>query len=170
MRNQIWVLFIDLKFKGYYLSLLVDKYQKWERNTNIFLALVSSGSIAAWAIWNDIPLIWGAIIAVSQVLTVVKPYFPYYKYVKELNDKSYRVNNLSIELERLWYKLQHKKISDDDSDELYFEYKKAITEILKFGDDTIFNEKKEIESKANERMKVFLKNNYDIVIDTNQKI
>lgn len=168
MRNQIWATLNDMKFKGYCLGLLVDKFQRWDRNINIYLALASSGSVAAWAIWNNYPMLWGGIIAVSQVLTVVKPYFPYFKYVKELNAKSFRVDNLNIEFERLWYKIQHKKITDDEAVEIYFEHKKLIAEIFNFGDDTLFKVTSQIEAKANERMKVFLKNNYDITISINQ--
>jgi hypothetical protein len=167
MREQIWAFLNDTKFKGYCLTFLVNKFQKWDRNINIFLAIASSTSIAAWAIWKVNPLIWAAIIAASQVLTVIKPYFPYFKYVKELNAKSFRVDLLNIEFERLWYKLQNKKITEDEAVEIYFDLRKHTTEIFNFGDDTIFDVKKDIEQKANERMKVFLKNNYGISININ---
>ncbi len=165
MRDQIWALLNDAKYKGYCLGFLIDRYQRWDRNINIFLALASSGSIAAWAIWQINPIIWGIIIASSQVLTVIKPYFPYFKYVKELNDKSSKVDVVNIDLEELWYKLQNVKISDDEAVKNYFTIKKKLTEILKFTDDTIINIDKKIERKANERMQVYLKNNYQILID-----
>lgn len=167
MREQIWATLIDTKFKGYCLSFLVDKFQKWDRNINIFLALASSTSIAAWAIWEVNPMIWAAIIALSQVMTVVKPYFPYFKYVKELNTKSSQVDLLNIEFERLWYKLEHRKITTDEGVEIYFDLRKQMTDVFKFSDDTIFDVKSNIEQKSNERMKVFLKNNYGILININ---
>lgn len=167
MKDQIWATLCDTKFKGYCLTSLVDKFQRWDRNINIFLAVASSGSIAAWAIWQVYPMVWGLVIAVSQVLTVLKPYFPYFKYVKELNSKSFSIDQLNIDTERLWYKIQHNKISDDDAVENYFDIRKRATEILNFGDDTIFNVNDKIEKKANERMKVFLKNNYNISIQVN---
>lgn len=168
MREQIWATLNDLKFKGYCLSLVVDKFQRWDRGINSFLAIASSGSIAAWAIWNKYPLVWGTIIAVSQVLTAIKPFFPFFKYVKELNAKCFRVEQLNIEFEHLWYKIQNQKITSEKSEELYFEYKKTIADILSFGDDTVFNVSKIIESKANEKMKRYLKNHYQIEININQ--
>lgn len=48
-------------------------------------------------------------------MTVIKPYFPYYKYVKELNGKSLRVDNLNIEFEKLWDKLQAGKLTEDEA-------------------------------------------------------
>ena len=164
MRTKIWAILCDVKFKTYILSYLVDKYQKWERNLNIFLVIASSSSIAAWAIWKVNPFLWSSIIAGSQVLTVVKPYFPYFKYVKELNSKLLRLENLNIEIEKLWYKLQENKINEDEASELYFEIKKQITDILNFNDDTIFDVSEEMKDIANQRMKNYLATNYNVHI------
>ncbi len=163
METKIWSLLNNIKFKGYCLGFVVERFQKWDRNINIFLALASSGSIAGWAIWNNYPIVWGSIIASSQVLTVIKPYFPYFKFVKELNKKCYQVDNLSIETERLWYDFRNESIEENIIAERYFDLKKQLTEIFTFGDDTIFNVTKKIENKADECMKTYLKNEYDII-------
>jgi len=165
METQIWSLLNNTKFKGYCLGFVVERFQKWDRNLNIFLALASSGSIAGWAIWNDYPIVWGVIIASSQVLTVVKPYFPYFKYVKELNKKCYQVDGLSIEAEKLWYDFRNELISTEIAAERFFDLKKQLAEIFTFGDDTIFSVTKKIEEKANQRMKVYLKNEYEITVE-----
>jgi len=162
MKDRIWALLCNTKFKGYCLSILVDKFQRWDRNINIFLAAASSGSIAAWAIWKIYPFVWGLIIAISQIMTVLKPYFPYFKYVKQLNSKCFNVELLNIDIERLWYKIQNGKISEDEAEEIYFDIRKRVTEIENFEDDTIFNVSEKTEQKANKRMQVFLRNNYNI--------
>lgn len=167
MRNQIWASLCNYKFKGYCIALLVQKLQKRDRSVNIFLALASSGSIAAWTIWNQYPIVWSAIICSSQVFTAIKPYVPYYKYVKELNAKCLRLDVINIEFEKLWYKIQYKKLDDDQAAELYFDYKKLATEILTFNDDTIFTVTKKIETLANYKMKIFLKSTYDTDISLN---
>ena len=169
MRTQIWGSLCNLQFKSYCLALLVKRYQRWERNINVFLAIASSTSIAAWAVWKVTPIIWASIIAISQILTVVKPYFPYFKYVKEFNLKCIRLEIINIEFERLWHKLQTKKITDDSADDLYFDLRKQISELLNFSDDTIFEVTPTIEKKANERMKYFLQTNYGISINVNSK-
>jgi hypothetical protein len=169
MRTQIWGALCNLQFKSYCLTLLVKKNQHWDRNINVFLAIASSTSIAAWAIWKVTPIIWASIIAVSQVLTVVKPYFPYFKYVKEFNLKCVRLELMNIEYERLWHRLQNKKVTDDEADEQYFELRKQTSEILNFSDDTIFEVTPLIEKKANEMMKNYLQTNYGISININNK-
>lgn len=167
MRTQIWGALCNIQFKSYCLSILVKRYQHWDRNINVFLAIASSTSIAAWAIWNITPIIWATVIAASQVLTVVKPYFPYFKYVKEFNLKCIRLELINIEFERLWYRIQNNKINDDESEELYYELRKQTTEILNFSDDTVFEVTSSVEKKANEKMKYFLQTNYGISINLN---
>lgn len=40
-------------------------------------AIASSGAIAAWAVWRSYPMIWGGIIALSQVADALKDVFPF---------------------------------------------------------------------------------------------
>jgi hypothetical protein len=167
MNDQIWGLQCNLKFQSYCLAFLVAKFQKRERNLNLFLAIASSGSIGAWAIWQQIPMVWASIIAGSQILTVVKPYFPFYKYAKDLMAKCSKAEILNIEMERLWYKVQTNKITEDEASELYFDLKKQVTELFNSGDDTAFDVNKSIEEKANKKMAIFLKNTYGIQITLN---
>ena len=164
MKTQIWSILCDLKFKEYCIGLLISKFQKIDRNINIFLALTSSGSIAAWVIWKEYPIFWGGIIAVSQVISAIKPYFPYNKYVNELNDRYLKVEFINIGLEQLWYKYSRKKIAEEDSNLQYVEIRKEIANALNFSSDTIFEVDKRIEEKANKKMMIFLKNNYGITI------
>ncbi len=167
MKKKIWATLNNVKFKGFCLDHLINKYQKIDRNINIYLAIASSGSIAAWVIWNQFPMVWGTIIASTQVITVVKPYVPYFKYVKELKGKLLKIENLNIELERLWYYYTIKKISKDEIETRYFALQKEITEVLNFQDDTILTVTKAIEEKANKKMQIFLKTNYNLEIQIN---
>jgi len=42
-----------------------------------FLAITSSSSIGAWAIWNEYSWILASIIAFSQVITAIIPFLAY---------------------------------------------------------------------------------------------
>jgi hypothetical protein len=164
MRDKIWAALANIKYKGYLIDLLVNAFQRWDRNINIFLALTSSGSIAAWAIWKKYEIIWGIIIALSQIVTVIRPYFPYYKYVKELNAKSLKIENLNIEFERLLDKLQRGKLNEDQAADIYYNLQKEGNEYFNFNDDTVFLVTQKMKLKANISMKYFLKSNYNIEI------
>jgi hypothetical protein len=162
MRDKVWSLLSDCKFKSFYMGFMIFKFQKRDLIINIFLAVAASGSIAAWAIWNVYPMLWGAIIATSQIVTTIKPYFPYYKYVKELNEKLVRINYLNIELEKLWYKMQEEKITLDDASEQYFILQKELTDILNFSDDSVYDVNNNAKKKAETEMKIFYKSQYNI--------
>lgn len=165
IRGKVWATLVNVKFKGYLLGYLVEHFQKWDRGVNIFLAVASSGSIAAWAVWQEVPMLWAGIIALSQVVNVIKPYFPYYKYVKELNAKCLRCDSMNIEFERLWGKMQSGKITDEAAEEAYYDLRKQMVELFNFGDDTIFDVGDKMEGKANKRMKIFFESNYGVTIN-----
>lgn len=164
IRGQVWALLNDCKFKEFVLEGLIDKYQRIDRGINIFLAIASSGSIAAWALWKEVPLLWATIIAFSQVFLTIKPYFPFYKYVKEMNSKKLGFVKLAIDLEKLWYKIQNQKIDNNQIPDEYFELKGTLGELESFGDETIFKVSKAREKAAEDRMRVFLKKNYSVII------
>ena len=147
----------NMKFKGFIFGLLVKKYQRLDRNVNIFLALASSGSIAAWAVWKEFPLVWSSIIALSQVIMAIKPFFPYYKITKELNSRCLKTDLLNIEYERFWNKIQRGKMTEDEMEQDYYDYRKTFAELLSFPDDLVFETSKRIESTANASMKTYLK-------------
>lgn len=50
LRDRVWKNLINYKYKSYVIELLHCKYQYWDRSINVFLAIVSGGSIATWAI------------------------------------------------------------------------------------------------------------------------
>lgn len=87
-RNQktYWDLFYDLCLYFRYLEVYQEHDQRAIRYINISLALTSSGSVAAWAVWHEIAWIWALIVAGSQVLNVSSAYMPY-----RLREKTLRV-------------------------------------------------------------------------------
>ena len=104
MRTQIWYALCNVNFKAYLIGILVSKYQRRARSINIFIALVTSSSVAGWTIWDKYKAIWGVIIVVSQVVNIIKPYIPYTKFVNKLNSISQELNSLTVDYEKLWYK------------------------------------------------------------------
>lgn len=165
--DNIWATFCNMKYKGFLFGLLVHKYQKLDRYVNIFLALASSGSIAAWAVWKNYPILWSSIIAISQVITTIKPYFAYNKIAKELNNRCLKMDLLNNEYARFWNKIQRGKLTEDTIEQYYFDYNKTYTEVLNFSEDLVFDTSKELEKKANLKMKTFLKSFYGIEISVN---
>jgi hypothetical protein len=58
----------------------------WISRLGALKAVVSSGTIGAWAIWKDYAIIWGGLIALVQVIDALKDYIPQAKHAKAASD------------------------------------------------------------------------------------
>lgn len=164
LRERVWKTLINNKYKGYVIQLLYCKYQKWDRWINVFLAVISCGSIATWAVWKELPMLWAGLIALSQFVNAVKPWFPYNKYVKEFSSKSLKIDNFNIEYERLFNQLQTDAIDDKIAEKQYYDFMKEYSTLLRFSEDVIFDVSKQdvIEKKATELNKTYFRTHYNV--------
>ena len=76
MQEKYWRYMVQIKAWIFYLDLYAEDSYKWDKRINIFGAIASSTSIAAWTIWSQLSYVWSVIIAVSQVLTAIKSFMP----------------------------------------------------------------------------------------------
>lgn len=147
-RSQIWNFLIDSKTNEYLSSFVVKQYQKWDLWTNVFLVIATSSSIATWAIWGKLPILWATIIAVSQIITLIKPYFLFPKYIKVFYEKKIQWQNLSLELEELWHKYENEIIDKANASNIYFTLRKRCLTFDKVPDDIIFFDFNNLQEKA----------------------
>ena len=162
MREKVWYNLLDCKFKVFYFQELFLKYQVIERRLNIFLGLTSSGSIASWAIWNELHFIWVLLIATSTIIFVIKPYFPFHKYRTDIDKVSTALEKLQLEYEKLWFQVDTDGLDDKEIFNRFIYLQSEKNKILKFSDDTILKDDKKIEKKANQQMDSYLLQNYNI--------
>ena len=147
MRNRVWGSLSNFVFKVYVIDAMVMRYQKYDKRINICLAIVSSSSIAAWTVWQIVPQLWAGMIAITQVIQAVKPYFPYSRYIRALNEKS---------------KLLHKTLTTEEIADHYFNLKAEAEKVCFFGDDmNCIPQKSDIEY-ANQETAAYLRSNYNV--------
>jgi hypothetical protein len=103
--------------------------REWENNINIISAIVSCSSISAWAIWNRFQLLWGIIIAGSQVLNAIKPHLPQIKNAKNLSDYESELVRLLCDVKRDWYKIENGELTGEEINELIYRYDLKAVEI-----------------------------------------
>lgn len=76
---------------------------------------------------------------------IVKPYFLFPKYIKTFNEKSIRWQQISVELEHLWYDFNEKNLTEDEAGKKYFDFKKQILTFDNVSEELIFfNHKKQL--------------------------
>ena len=131
MRDRIWNNLYNIKFKALYTCECSKKAEKYGRIYSLFIAMTSAGSIATWTAWEKIPSVWAVIVAVSQVLHVSKPYFPFIKNDKAFLELSYEFESLYIEFEKLWYCFENDKITTDEAEQQFYELREKEFHIEK---------------------------------------
>lgn len=112
-QQKYWNQLKELKVHVFYLQIYAVKQQRNDHCINIFLAITSSASIAAWAIWKDFQFIWACIIAASQVITAVKPLLPYKKRLVALSALGDEISKLSLASERDWFSVAEGKWTEE---------------------------------------------------------
>ena len=156
MRNRIWYTLVETKTNEYYTTSVTRFYQLCEWLTNTFLVIATSTSVAAWVTWQKHPLIWILIIGGSQLVTLIKPFLLFPKYVKTYNEKSVALQNIACDLESLWYQFNREKITEDEAEQEYNAIKKRLVENDRFPDEVIVFTHKTSLNKAEARANSFL--------------
>lgn len=96
----------------------------------MFLAIMSSGSIASWAIFKEYSFIFGSLIAMSQVLSAVKSYLPFAKRLKSLQGITNDLETLFLEMENEWYNVSVGKLTEEQIHKSYMRYKNKKHQIM----------------------------------------
>ncbi|HBR93309.1 MAG TPA: hypothetical protein DEA90_04005 [Opitutae bacterium] len=117
MRERFWKNLINTKFQAYYYIDLAWLIENGDRMINFIIGFVSSASIAAWALWDNIPWLWASIVVVSQIIIVAKPYLPFIKDVNTYIEYSYDLERLYLEYEGHWHQLE--KVDFDGAEEIF---------------------------------------------------
>lgn len=148
LEEIVKVEFRDCRFHADCMALLVKEFRTRDKWMNGILAITSSSSIAGWAIWDEYGKVWGFLIALSQVITAIKPLFPFNKHVHTLNTHCYKQEALFLELEELWFKVKDKRIDEDEARQQLTYLKKRIAENEFFDDDDSFEFSKKVIAEA----------------------
>jgi hypothetical protein len=112
-QQKYWNQLKELKVHVFYLQIYAVKQQRNDHLINVFLAVTSSTSIAAWALWKEHQFIWALIIALSQVVTAIKPLLPYKKRMTALSSLADEISKLSLASERDWFSVAEGKWTEE---------------------------------------------------------
>jgi len=98
-----WRELTQLKEHSYYINEYIVQDQKISRSISSFLAITSSSSIGAWVIWENYAYLWGAIIALSQVVNAIRQFLPYKERLTHLPGLKNELAFLCLEMEKSWF-------------------------------------------------------------------
>ncbi len=161
-QQKYWSLLKELKTHVIYLHNYAANSEWWNKAINIFLAITSSSSIAAWAIWQEYQIVWAIIIALSQVVTAIKPFLPYRQRLKPINNLNDMIQEISLDCERHWYSVAEGELTEKEIHDLYISLRgkclKAEQKALK---NIILPKKMKILAYAEKEVNIYLSNTYN---------
>ena len=129
MQEKYWKYMVQIKAWIFYLDVYTEDSYRWDRIINIVVAIASSTSVAAWAIWKKYSFVWSIIIAISQVLTTIKGFLPYSKRLKMLVPFMEDLKFLYNKIEYNWFKVASGDLSEDEINELLYSFKDEFANI-----------------------------------------
>lgn len=113
-QERYWKELYQLKVHINYVEAHIHEAEKHDRHIKIFMAVASSASIGAWAIWRELSFLWGGIIALSQVLAAISPHLPYKTRLKTYSSVLHELEELFIQSEAKWYDIALGKHDDNE--------------------------------------------------------
>jgi hypothetical protein len=162
-QSQYWTEMQELRTHAYYLELYQIRSERIELGISIFLAVTSSASIGAWTIWKDAAMVWGGIIASSQVLSVVYKFLPFKARIKPLGVAGIELFSLADKAEEGWYDVSQSGLTGKEVHGKRIEIRRKKSAIMKsaFPGGTIpVNEK--LMAKAEAKMVSYFNNYYSV--------
>ena len=119
----------DLVKAKYYFQFYKSQAARTDRILSIIIAIISSASVASWLIWQKWTFVWAAIIALSNILTILKPYLPYEKRVSAVSYMLPELKTLINDVEHYYNFIVSENINDADINNNIRIFKQKYTEL-----------------------------------------
>lgn len=109
MRKAIWDLMLDADMNVRYWAELGRRYYKRDIRYKIFLAAMSSGTVASWGIWSEVELLWKILSAISALVAVALPILNWPKMIQSIGNVKQKWVDIKADYEVLWIEENSKK-------------------------------------------------------------
>ncbi|NQU27228.1 MAG: hypothetical protein HQ528_02960 [Candidatus Marinimicrobia bacterium] len=123
IKNRVWYDLVTTGYQSIYSSIYNKKIRNISDWFNIIIAITSSASVGAWAIWNNYQYLWGAIIGIGQIINIIKPYIPSIKDSRLYHELQLYFEEYHFELDYLWLQITLGELTEN---EIRSEYKKIF--------------------------------------------
>ena len=90
---------LDADMNARYWKYLVERYRDRDTILRIFVAVTTSGTVAAWGVWQDLELIWKTLSGISAILAISMPILGYPKLMETTSELAGKWCGLRIEFQ-----------------------------------------------------------------------
>ncbi len=131
-KQAIWDSMLDADMNARYWGYLTRRYYNKDKYSKLFLAAMSSGTVASWGFWANVEIIWKVLSAISALIAISLPILNYQKLIESIAEQKREWTHLKNEYESLWLSLKTK-----NQKEIVSEYKKIkVHETIKTKDES----------------------------------
>ncbi|EPE5851646.1 hypothetical protein ACSKAH_004122 [Vibrio vulnificus] len=130
-QEQYWKELYQLRVHITYIELKLEQAEWNDRAVKILLAIASSSSIGAWALWDSYSWIWAGIIATSQVIGAINPFLPYKNRLKAYSSLINELEELMVRSEFRWHAISQGELTSTDINKARFEIRTLKQKALK---------------------------------------
>ncbi|MGO9376335.1 MAG: hypothetical protein ACLQBD_30160 [Syntrophobacteraceae bacterium] len=117
MRKAVWDSMLDADMNVRYWSHLGSRYYTRDLYSKIFLAVMSSGTVASWGFWSEFPIIWKIFSAASALLAIALPLLDWPKQISSMAGLNQKWTEIKMEYELLWLRLEKGQSGDNTEKE-----------------------------------------------------
>jgi hypothetical protein len=163
MREKYWAHYSEKKYESFYYKYYAIRAQRFDYIVTGAALLASIGSIATWGIWQQLPLLWGILIAAAQVSQALRPIYPFSKQLIALKYVRPRFDKLLIEMEYEWDMLLIRNTTDEKIAELLAGFEQNFAEVeSSFIGDIYFADSKQCINRAKDQQQKFFYTRFGI--------
>lgn len=101
MDIELWNSTLDADMNVRYWDSMTTRYTRVDNSLKIFLATMSSGTVAAWRFWSSAPIVWQLLSAISAILAIASPILNYSKTIKTTTDIAWKWQTILNRYEKL---------------------------------------------------------------------
>lgn len=147
MSDKFWSMLVDFKIaERYYWYYTNDSRMRNDLVSGICL-LTSATGISAWYIWKRFPILWAILIALAQIVSVLKPLFPFYSRLIAARYIYQDIAALCIDAEYIWITVDSS--ATEDLEKHLREFTKRYTDIEnRFSTPDLFPAKPKLHANA----------------------
>jgi hypothetical protein len=127
--KTIWNAMLDAEMNVLYFEYLGNAYAKKDKCLKIFLAIISSGSVASWTIVSGYDIIWKILTIVTALIATVYPFLGWNEQLRKISSIRSHWIEIFHDTESLWIEYSEKPSKRGLKDNLRI-IKKDIAKVL----------------------------------------
>jgi hypothetical protein len=160
VQEQYWKEMYQLKAHIGFIELKLEESEERDRFLKIILAIASSASIGAWALWQNLSWVWASIIAISQVISAISPFLPYKARIKAYSSLLHELEELMVQSEFKWFEVSQGELTAGEINKARFEIRKMKQKSLNKHIQTTIPTDSKLQEKAEKSATEYFENFY----------